>query len=1374
MLRRHPFLFFGMILGVLLLGALLFVQSTFFAGWMKGFFTHRIPSEWGIQGDFSDLRFKVFPPGLSIRNPQVTLQDGNIAQLPGGSKIQARSLDLIFYPLQMFTGRITVSEIVVREGKVELFLDPKKYPKADKKKQPGQDEFRWEDLFQVRTESIALERSEVILHWPDPQIEARFIAERLGLSQTEKAFVELELDLRSLSANLPESLGLPNQIQSLRGKLKAGALSTQIESLDLEAQGLKLHLEGELQGALVHAQALQLNSQVKISGEIEKVLSTFALEQVRSLRNRVSGELAIEGKLSGDLLRFNETFKVSGRIAGTRIRALDWSFDKVELDGEWQSATKSRIGEISVTRGRLESALRERQGGRSGASGGVVGIGAFRIPLDPNERIRVPLMLEAAHVHWLAGVGLKDVYPLDFRASGAVDLRFLPAQGAEPWRIDASLDLKIPQFQLDNQKLGVERPLREILKIPEVRLFGEATVLPTEFRPSGLKLYAGEKTELELSGKMHFKDGWDLLAKGALDFRDLKTLARTPIRGAGTIGVHVLGPGSAVKIHFDADFKETEYVSLGLGDLKGRITYDDALSQVIFQKVQLQKGVTSYVGDGRIELAERDLIGIDFDIKKGDIHDLSQIFHQQTGGLWWFPSSLTGPTQGKIRVSGELDLSRLNVESELRGLDWDYFGEKFRSVNLKGGYYGGAYRIDELRGVKNQGKFSGMISFSEPSQFNWQLQTEGWTTSDFDRVTRLNVPIRGLIDVSSRGQTQSGWITSQTQARFSQAMIRGVPVPESELSLSSSRGILRGQGRANGAQAELDFQYDFNLGQRSSVSLNLQRLDFSPLFLILNPKLIDDRELLAVVSGGLKLDFESGNAEFGSGRVFLDELNLSKKGSRFTLARGVSSTIQRGSFQLRDVRVRGQRGELGLNVTAQNGVLDGNAEGSVDLSFLEYLTSVVSDASGLVQLTANIGGTLKEPNVSGRAVLQDALIRSPSVEAPFESISGTLQLRQGVVQIRDLRSSLGGGSLNVDGKIEVFPDRFPKLELSARLSENRLKIYPFQFVRLGGNLKVTGESAPYLVDGSIRVEQALSRENISPGGKGQARRSARFMPQPSLMQDSDYPLFRMQIRTFAERGVFVKNDLFDAELKGDLTLLNTIQAPRLAGTAELLSGKMSFKDRTFVLESGKIQFDNPTTINPKFTMAARADVKSVKITLFASGDVERQKIDLNSDPVMPESEILSLLAIGFRTDDIRRFNQGDASVLQQGEAASLVLDSLGFTRDVKDRTGFEVQLQEAVDGKAGTSIFRPQAQELGTQAAPKIVIKRQIGKKVGVSVGSTVGVGNNAQQEGKIEIEDVVPGVSVIGVWNSVEGTGTQESQSSSYGVDLKFEKKFK
>jgi hypothetical protein len=75
--------------------------------------------------------------------------------------------------------------------------------------------------------------------------------------------------------------------------------------------------------------------------------------------------------------------------------------------------------------------------------------------------------------------------------------------------------------------------------------------------------------------------------------------------------------------------------------------------------------------------------------------------------------------------------------------------------------------------------------------------------------------------------------------------------------------------------------------------------------------------------------------------------------------------------------------------------------------------------------------------------------------------------------------------------------------------------------------------------------------------------------------------------------------------------------------------------------------------------------------------------------------------------------------------------------------------------------------------APKIVVKRQLGKRVDVSVGSTVGVGTNSQQEVNAEFK-VSPSVSVIGVWDTNEDVNSQQSRTTSYGVDLKVQKRFK
>jgi translocation and assembly module TamB len=204
-----------------------------------------------------------------------------------------------------------------------------------------------------------------------------------------------------------------------------------------------------------------------------------------------------------------------------------------------------------------------------------------------------------------------------------------------------------------------------------------------------------------------------------------------------------------------------------------------------------------------------------------------------------------------------------------------------------------------------------------------------------------------------------------------------------------------------------------------------------------------------------------------------------------------------------------------------------------------------------------------------------------------------------------------------------------------------------------------------------------------------------------------------------------------------------------------------------------MEFDSPATINPRFEVLATTELNNRKIQMFAAGRLDRYKIEFSSNPPMPENEILSFLALGVSSDDSRRLRMTDRSAYEQGEAASLVLHSLDFNREVQNKTGLQIGIDEATDQTAANSAFRSRAETDTNAASPKIVIRRQLGPRVGLSVGSTVGVGASTQQEVNAEVQ-VTRRLSVQGVWNRIETANQDEPGRSSYGVDLKVQKRFK
>jgi len=135
-------------------------------------------------------------------------------------------------------------------------------------------------------------------------------------------------------------------------------------------------------------------------------------------------------------------------------------------------------------------------------------------------------------------------------------------------------------------------------------------------------------------------------------------------------------------------------------------------------------------------------------------------------------------------------------------------------------------------------------------------------------------------------------------------------------------------------------------------------------------------------------------------------------------------------------------------------------------------------------------------------------------------------------------------------------------------------------------------------------------------------------------------------------------------------------------------------------------------------------------------------------------------------------------VVQRGEAASLVLHSLDFNRDLEEKTGFQVKLDESLNNRQGTSVFTPLSQA-DTAAAPQITIRRQLNQRLSLSAGSTVGIGTNKSNQLNMDYL-VNKNFSLTSVFTNYGNSGTSDIQSStqttenSFGLDLKFQKKFK
>jgi hypothetical protein len=136
-------------------------------------------------------------------------------------------------------------------------------------------------------------------------------------------------------------------------------------------------------------------------------------------------------------------------------------------------------------------------------------------------------------------------------------------------------------------------------------------------------------------------------------------------------------------------------------------------------------------------------------------------------------------------------------------------------------------------------------------------------------------------------------------------------------------------------------------------------------------------------------------------------------------------------------------------------------------------------------------------------------------------------------------------------------------------------------------------------------------------------------------------------------GAFrIIGERLNAELSGDLRLVQKDSRLVLSGQLTPLSGTLIFMGRTFEIRRGYVNFYGGDEMNPSFDLLLQADVSDVRVDIQLTGTADEPIVELTSDPQMSESDIMSLLLFGTRMGDLSSSQSG---LLQQRTAEVLLV-----------------------------------------------------------------------------------------------------------------------
>ena len=423
------------------------------------------------------------------------------------------------------------------------------------------------------------------------------------------------------------------------------------------------------------------------------------------------------------------------------------------------------------------------------------------------------------------------------------------------------------------------------------------------------------------------------------------------------------------------------------------------------------------------------------------------------------------------------------------------------------------------------------------------------------------------------------------------------------------------------------------------------------------------------------------------------------------------------TLRIQDTHLLGE----GTDVTGHGAIyyaeghrLDLAADGQVDLRLLGAIDRNVT-AGGQATVHVILAGTVQDPQPQGTIEIKNGNASYAGIPSGLSEMNGTLRFTRDHISIEQLTGRAGGGTIDFKGEATNYNQQL-SFNLTAVGKDVRLRYPPGVSSMASAEVHWAGTKASSTISGDVLVTKLAVTPGFDFGSYLEhSRQSAAITPANS-------PLYNVKLDVAVRTAPELQMKTTIARLSGDadLKLRGSLARPSVLGRADILEGDATFNGIKFRLERGDITFANPVAIEPQLNLQATTHVRNYDLDVTVTGTPDRLNVNYRSEPPLPKSDIIALLALGRTSEESEQLQQQSGQTLFNDEATNLIINqAINSALGNRMQKLFGVS-RVKIDPQGLTSETNPAAR------GPQITIEQEFANNLSLSYSTNVS--QSAQQ----------------------------------------------